>query len=253
MNLSINEQLMQDTKDANLCIFIANLATWIKFNASKDDPNERNFHDGHYWSYNTLKDFVNYFGFWSIRNIRTIIANCIKLDLIKTANFNKKKYDNTIWYTLTEKGLKYYPALSELVLNTLVDSDKTLVEIDKPIPEDLNPLSNNNISENSKVTCEQVRDVYHEALPDSPRIRVIGNVLKKQIKAMIHDWPQYNKERKEFTLESFRDYLNYLKRNYSWFLKPYKNENGTKKINNLTTITREKNIVRVINGEFSAT
>src|SRR6478736_3017112 len=111
MNLNLNEQLLLDTKDADVCIFIANLASWIRYNASKENPEDRNFFDGSFWSYNTLKDFVKYFGFWSTQNIRTIIANSIKLGLVKTGTFNKKKYDNTVWYTLTEKGLDYYPHL----------------------------------------------------------------------------------------------------------------------------------------------
>ena len=52
---------MTDTKDAHVCIFIANLTTWLRYNATKKDPKDRNFHDGKYWSYNSIEDFVKFF------------------------------------------------------------------------------------------------------------------------------------------------------------------------------------------------
>ena len=143
MNLTINEQLMTDTKDANLCIFIANLSTWIRTNASKQDPKQRNIHKGRCWSYNTIQDFVKYFGFWSTKNIRTIIANCIKLGLITTNTFNKKKYDHTIWYTLTDKGFSYYPQILDTVLNSVADSGKRFAKTGNAIPEKPYSLSSN--------------------------------------------------------------------------------------------------------------
>lgn len=143
MVTGFSEKLLRDTRDANLAIFIENLACWIKFNASKTDPAERNYHDGRYWSYNTLNDFVKYFGFWSTQNLRTIINNCIKHGLILTDTFNKKKYDNTIWYSLTDKALEYYPVLRGLFLNTIVNSNKTLVKTNNTIPEQPNSLGSN--------------------------------------------------------------------------------------------------------------
>lgn len=143
MVTGFSEKLLRDTKDANLAIFIENLACWIKFNASKSDPAERNYHEGRYWSYNTLNDFVKYFGFWSTQNLRTIINNCIKHGLILTNTFNKKKYDNTIWYTLTDKALEYYPILNGLFLNTIVRTNKTPVSSNNAIPEQHNSLGSN--------------------------------------------------------------------------------------------------------------
>jgi hypothetical protein len=116
------------------------------------------------------------------------------------------------------------------------------------------PISNINIttSDLPKITKEEVIDAYHETLPESPKIKVCGNDLTKQIRSMIKSWPKYQKEGKEFSIESFKDYLNYIKKFYPWFIQPYTTESGKTKRNNLTNITREKNIVRIVNGEFSA-
>ncbi len=246
MNLTINEQLMIDTKDAHVCIFIANLTTWLRYNATKKDPKDRNFHDGKYWSYNSIEDFVKFFGFWSTQNIRTIIKNCIAHELIITNTFNKKKYDNTVWYTLTDKGLEYFPQLREILLNTLVDSNKTLVETNNAIPEELNSLSNINI------TISDIVEIYHEELPELPKVRKVDTSMKGQLKKMIKDWPSYQKDGEAFTLDSFRNYLILLKKHYSWFLKPYTTESGNTVKSSLRKLTRELNITRIVNGEFSA-
>lgn len=258
MNLSINEQLMIDTKDANLCIFIANLAGWIRYNASKTDPEERNYHEGRYWSYNTIQDFVKYFGFWSTRNIRTIIKDCIELDLITTSTFNKKKYDNTLWYSLTDKGLEYYPKLRDIFLDTLVRSDKTLVRNDKPIPEDLNSLRNINIttSDGEVIPKKQTHEefivaIYHKILPDSPRIKIVDSKLSKQFIKMEKNWPKYSSSQEKFTYQAFMEFLRALKSKYPGFLKPYVTPQGNTRQNNLRTITSETNLAKLINGEFN--
>lgn len=115
------------------------------------------------------------------------------------------------------------------------------------------PLSNINITSDvsESVKTKDVIEAYHEACPECPKIKVCGNELTKQIRSMIRNWPKYNNDNKEFTIDSFKDYLNYIKLHYPWFLQPYMTESGKEKRNNLTNITREKNIVRIVNGEFS--
>ena len=265
MNLTINEQLMNDTKDANLCIFIANLSTWIKFNASKKDPEERNFHEGRYWSYNTIQDFVKYFGFWSTKNIRTIIANCIKLDLITTNTFNKKKYDNTIWYSLTDKGLSYYPVLRDLILNRLADSGKSLADSGNAIPEELNSLSSNNTitttsSSNSKSKTkpkelmQEMIQAYREIFPDNPQPhpRTIATSLQKTLQTLIKRWPEADPDKKPFDIAGFKRYLNGLRTFAPKFsLGEYETKDGNKKKNNMETFCRWNTFVKFLEDQYS--
>lgn len=276
MNLNLSEQLLRDTKNAHICIFIANLASWLRYNAAKENPADRNYYEGRYWSYNTLKNLVQYFDFWSTKNIRTIIKHCVDQGLIQVGNFNKHKYDKTCWYTLTDKALEYYPILRDKIQpkvstghgdNPLPETANGLAINGAPIPEQPTICSNNTITTsdlNKPATgretsnppktpkTSEVIEAYHEVLPDSPKIKVCGNELTKQIRSMIRNWAKYQKEGKEFSLDSFKDYLKYIQQFYPWFLMPYTTESGKMKRNNLTNITREKNIVRIVNGEFSA-
>lgn len=102
------------------------------------------------------------------------------------------------------------------------------------------------------ITTQQIVDAYHETLPDCPRIKVIDSKLHSQLVHMRKNWPKYQKEGKDFSIESFKDYLNYLKQHYSWFIKPYTTANGNTRRNNLRVFTREINITKIVNGEFSA-
>lgn len=251
MIANVTEQLWIDF-GLDIAVFLDTLAYWVKKNAA----NQKHFYDGRYWSYNSYPAFTKMFPGWKIETIRRIIRNCVKHELIIIGNYNKKSYDNTNWYALTDKAMQYYPAMTGLLLDTPVDSNRPPVDSNRPIPK-LQSTSNINITtsdveESVTVKTQDVVDAYHETLPDSPKIKVCGNELTKQVKSMIKNWPKYQKDGKSFSIHSFKDYLLYIKRHYSWFLQPYPTESGKIKRNNLTNITREKNIVRIVNGEFSA-
>lgn len=84
----------------NIAIFLNNLSFWIQHNIA----NEKHFYDGRYWSYNSKKSYSKLYPYWSEKQIRTIIDNCKAEGLIIIDNFNKNKYDQTHWYSLTEKA-----------------------------------------------------------------------------------------------------------------------------------------------------
>lgn len=261
MITNFNEQIFRLTKDANVAIFVENLACWIKYNATKDNPQDRNFHEGRYWSYDAVTDLVKYYGAWSTRQIRVIIDNCIKLDLIQISTFNKKRYDNTNWYTLTDKALEYYPVLKGMFLNTLVISDKPLVKSDRPIPEELNTLGSNiNITtsvsdetSNSKlIPSEVIKDVYNQHMPELTRIKTVDTDLNNKIKKMQKTWPKYQKEGKKFSIELFIDFMNFVRHKHSWFITPYVTPSGNARKNSLRNLISEKNLAKFANGEFSA-
>jgi hypothetical protein len=221
-------------------------------------------HEGSCWSYNSIQEFVNYFGFWSTRNIRTIIANCIKLDLIKTSTFNKKKYDNTLWYTLTDKGLEYYPQIRDLVLNRLVDSDKGLVDSDKPIPELHYQSSNNTIttsersSSSSKSKSNELMremiDAYREIFPNNPQPHpsLIATSLQKTLQTLIKRWPEADPDKKPITIDAFRRYMIGLKTIAPKFaLGEYETKDGNRKKNNMETFCRWNTFVKFLEDQYS--
>lgn len=135
MNTYFSEQLWINF-DLEVAVYLENLAGWLFTNASEDNETHRNFHEGRYWSNDSYTELSKRFQGWSVKTIRTIISRCVKYGLIIISNFNKKKYDNTNWYTLTDKALEYFPMLRGLTLSTAAQTGR-------PIPEDLNSQSFN--------------------------------------------------------------------------------------------------------------
>ena len=76
-------------------IMYSNIEYWV----AKNEANEKNKHDGCYWTYNSIVAFEKLFNFWSKGQIERILKKLEKLDYIKIGNYNKHKYDRTKWYS----------------------------------------------------------------------------------------------------------------------------------------------------------
>ena len=273
MNLNLNEQLLRDTKDAHICIFIANLAGWLRTNIDREKFEQRNVHDGKCWSYSTIKDFQNYFDFWSIKNIRTIIKHCEQQGLIELGNYNKHKYDRTSWYTLTNKALEYYPILRDKIRSRITDNPvntdlsetaKVFVANGKPIPEDLYSLSNINITNSAlaatrtkkapSIELMELINIYREVFPDNPQPhkRVIATSLQKTLGTLVKRWPELDPEGKPISLIAFRKYMESLKVFAPRFsLGEYTTTDGNRKKNGLETFARWNTIVKFLENAYS--
>ncbi len=88
----------------NEAIFLNNIIYWLEKNAA----NGKHFHDGRYWTYNSIPAFVRLFPFWSIQNVRTIIKKLKESGVLLTGIYNKFDYDKTTWYSLSDEFIKKY-------------------------------------------------------------------------------------------------------------------------------------------------
>lgn len=111
--------------------------------------------------------------------------------------------------------------------------------------------ADNDSKKEKEVTSEAIVAVYHEVLPDSPEIRVIDKKLNNQLRDMKKNWSKYSATKQKFSLEGFRKFLLAIKETQPGFLDPYPTGEGNIKQNNLRVITTEKNIAKLINGEFN--
>ena len=75
-------------------IMIANLMYWIR----KNEANGKHYHDGRYWTYNSIEAFVSLFPFWSKKQIRRILQSLVDKEVIVLGNYNSSTYDRTTWY-----------------------------------------------------------------------------------------------------------------------------------------------------------
>jgi len=81
-------------------VLLNNLYFWIEHNRA----NDKNYHDGYYWTYNSIKAYAELFPYVSSNKIRNALKRLEEEGLIITGNYNQSAYDRTMWYALTEKG-----------------------------------------------------------------------------------------------------------------------------------------------------
>ena len=93
-------------------IMIANLQFWIR----KNEANGKHFHDGRFWTYNSIEAFTKLFPFWTARQIRRILKSLEEKGVIVTGNYNTSAYDRTTWYafgdSFLQKGQKHFTETS---------------------------------------------------------------------------------------------------------------------------------------------
>lgn len=86
----------------NEAIVLQQVHYWIEINKK----NNNNFHDGRYWTYNTINDWQEEFPFWSAETVKRIFKRLRKRNLVITNNYNKIKRDRTLWYTINYEELE---------------------------------------------------------------------------------------------------------------------------------------------------
>lgn len=271
MITNFNEQLAIDF-DVDCAIFIENLLYWIKLNAAKDKLEQRNFNDNRYWSYNSYPELAKLFPCWSAKSIRTIIARCIKHELIIIDCFNKKKYDNTNWYTLSDKALEFYPHAAQKLyppslvevnigdeeLHTPAQTGRPPAQTGRPIPKELNSLRENTTTSSSKPKgnelLRELIEIYRQEFPNNPQPHktLISTSLEKILRTLIKRWPEADPEKRPLTADGFRKYLIYLRDSAPKFaLCEYETKSGAMKKNGLDTFARWNTFVKCLEGAYS--
>ena len=242
----------------NVAIFLNNIVFWIK----KNQANERHYYDGRFWTYNSQAAFLKLFPYWSRKTLRTTIDAANKHGLIMQGNYNKSAYDRTTWYALSDFGLSLFPLLNAQEPSSLLigrdrpidfpESAFTLAESGQPIPDSKPDIKTDTISSNKKngKQLREIIDVYHEELPDSPKIRVPSDELGRLVKVMVNRWPELNEQKEEFNLDALRNYFRFIKEHQPTFLAPYETKNHNLKKNGLTTLIRFDTIANFINEKW---
>lgn len=142
-------------------VILNNLFYWIKHN----EANETNFHDGTYWTYNSVKAFCELMPFWSKNTLNRTLAKLEKECYIKTGNYNKSAYNRTKWYALTDKGFA--------LLNGSI-SDKSKIDL---------PKSRNEFDQKQKTTIDnQIHNRVHNTKPNSDPFSNLAPELVSSLK-----------------------------------------------------------------------
>lgn len=83
-------------------VLLQGMAAWI----SKNRANERHFHDGRWWTYNSKAALARLFPFWTEKQIRRIVNALTAAEAILQGNYSDGSYHNTTWYALSDDVLE---------------------------------------------------------------------------------------------------------------------------------------------------
>lgn len=82
----------------NAAVVYRNLVFWVRHN----ETNRRNFHEGRYWTYNSLAAFDEQFPYLTAKQIRTALDKLVEAGLILKGNFAEDRFKRANWYALGE-------------------------------------------------------------------------------------------------------------------------------------------------------
>ena len=192
---------------------IENLYFWIK----KNKANEKHFHDGSYWTYNSIKAFEELFPFWSRRQIERILRNLENQGAIVTGNYNKSSYDRTKWYALTQTVLSIY-ANGEMEIPNEGNGNPRTVE---PIPynnTDINTYNNTDTNISKDILCSTDMQRIIEKW-NSLGLQSIVNIKNNRLKMLRTRIKEYGLESIFKAIENIRN-SNYCKgqNRYGWII-----------------------------------
>lgn len=143
----------------NAAIVVQNLQFWIK----KNEANDKHFHDGRYWTFNSMKAWHELFPFWTERQIRKILDDLVEKKIITKGNYNEMKYDRTLWYAFTDYGITILQTCQMKETSLSIQSDRNV----EPIP-DINTDINTDVNTD------------RESTPETTEIEIIGECEIKE-------------------------------------------------------------------------
>lgn len=140
----------------NVSIILNDFAYWDNIN--KSNKSEHHNRDGKYWIYYSCKALAEHLGMIdpetgefeyvvTPRQVQTALDKMIAEGLIVVAekNYNRSKFDQTKWYSITEKGLSFFvTSIQQNVKSTFNKNDTPIQQNVKPIPNDNHKDNPNN-------------------------------------------------------------------------------------------------------------
>lgn len=83
-------------------ILLHGMAAWI----SKNRANQRHFHDGRWWTYNSKAALARLFPFWTEKQLRRIVKALNEEGALLLGSYSDGSLHNTTWYALSDNVLE---------------------------------------------------------------------------------------------------------------------------------------------------
>lgn len=155
-------------------VFISRLQFWIEKNAA----NDRHYHEGRYWTYNSLRAMEKLFPFWSRRQIERIVKNLKDKGVLLTANYARDSHDRTLFYALDESKLPISPFGGDLSPNGEMINEQLKTQIKEEEDKANKPEISNK--------PQQLADRYNAICTSLPKVVRLTDKRRRAVR-LIHD------------------------------------------------------------------
>ena len=168
-------------------ILLANLQYWIKYNQA----NGVNKYFGRTWSFNSARAFKELFPYMTERTISRTLKKLCDIGVLQKGNFNRKKFDKTIWYAFANEE----EWLSNLKFNVRQNGER-ISQSDEPISQDGERIGQNG-----------------EPIPDNKR-QIVNPDKNQHTLQNASDFSLFEIFEKNFEKAFSQEYLNLEKANW---------------------------------------
>ena len=173
-------------------ILLNHFEYWIELNRA----NEKNFYDGRYWTFNSMKAFSKIFPYMTDKKIRNALKRLQDEGLIVTGNYNKLAYDRTLWYAFSDLAESILPKWQmedpemangyfqkvEPIPDNKPDNDTDRVALKRFTPPTVDEVAAYCGERNNRIDPQTFVDFY------ASKGWVVGKSKMKDWKAAIRTW-----------------------------------------------------------------
>jgi len=167
-------------------VLIENLRFWLL----KNIANKKNFHEGHYWTYNSVKAFAELFPYMSEDSIQRVLKKLEVEGILFTGSFNHNSHDRTKWYRLSEDFLS---------AESLIAFRKNAESISTDIKPNKNTISSGNAglfekfwdAYPRKINKGGTRTVFAKIKPSEETLQKMISAIDKQKRSDQWKDPKY--------------------------------------------------------------
>lgn len=171
---------------------------------------------GRKWVYKTIEAWQEQFQFWSLKTVERALKGLRDRKLIFVANFNKTKYDRTLWYSINYARLdKMSPSITTNSRNGNQpigeqDSDS----LGQPIPEKTKEMTNERgmreahtpslkrYTSISDITKDDIREIAEKRGVSVGKVKFTLEVLKSDCEAKDKEYKNYKAALSKYVLNA---------------------------------------------------
>lgn len=157
----------------------------IKWWCLKNRANGKHYHDGLYWTYNSVKAWQELYPYLGKKAIDNALKKLEGLGYIAVGNHNKSAYDKTKWYAITQSGLALFDEAVVAQKGEMDFPKGEMEELQKGNGEDQKgkpiPVANHlhsSSSKESKKPAETFDSIIAERTDNQELVEALGEFIR---------------------------------------------------------------------------